>query len=124
MCGKFGSFIIFVYVARLSVSACPTLIPQTFRCKISPPKKKMFDRGRMRGGKRPRGAPTRSWLKWQIRTPHLRDEVTSSGQMQEAEMQMMQGGSGVTFGQEEEVLRVEQEQGQGGDLRSVLNKRR
>lgn len=44
--------------------------------------------------------------------------------MQEAEMQMMQGGSGITFGQEEEVLRVEQEQGQGGDLRSVLNKRR
>ena len=60
----------------------------------------------------------KSW-KWAMnRTQQQRDEFTSPDQMQE--MQMMQGGSGVTFGQEEEV----QVQEQGPDLRSVLNKRR
>ena len=60
----------------------------------------------------------KSW-KWAMnRTQQQRDEFTSPDQMQE--MQMMQGGSGITFGQEEEV-QVEE---QGPDLRSVLNKRR
>ena len=64
----------------------------------------------------------KSW-KWAMnRTQQQRDEFTSPDQMQE--MQMMQGGSGITFGQEEEVQRVEHEQDQGPDLRSVLNKRR
>ena len=59
----------------------------------------------------------KSW-KWAMnRTQQQRDEFTSPDQMQE--MQMMQGGSGVTFGQEE--VQVEE---QGADLRSVLNKRR
>ena len=56
----------------------------------------------------------KSW-KWAMnRTQQQRDEFTSPDQMQE--MQMMQGGSGVTFGQEEEV-QVEE---QGGDL--MLNR--
>ena len=60
----------------------------------------------------------KSW-KWAMnRTQQQRDEFTSPDQMQE--MQMMQGGSGITFGQEEEVQMEEQ----GADLRSVLNKRR
>ena len=59
----------------------------------------------------------KSW-KWAMnRTQQQRDEFTSPDQMQE--MQMMQGGSGVTFSQEE--VQVEE---QGADLRSVLNKRR
>ena len=88
----------------------------------------------MRGGKKPpsfykwqsrkvaqTGDEGKSW-KWHMnRTQQQRDEFTSPDQMQE--MQMMQGGSGVTFGQEEEQ-RVEHEQDQGPDLRSVLNKRR
>ena len=88
----------------------------------------------MRGGKKPpsfykwqsrkvaqTGDEGKSW-KWHMnRTQQQRDEFTLPGQMQEAEM--MQGGSGVTFGQEEEQ-RGEHEQDQGPDLRSVLNKRR
>ena len=92
----------------------------------------------MRGGKKPpsfykwqsrkvaqTGDEGKSW-KWHMnRTQQQRDEFTSPGQMQEAEMQMMQGGSGITFSQEEEeVQRGEQDQDQGPDLRSVLNKRR
>ena len=61
----------------------------------------------------------KSW-KWAMnRTQQQRDEFTSPDQMQE--MQMMQGGSGITFGQEEVQVQV---QDQGADLRSVLNKRR
>ena len=89
----------------------------------------------MRGGKKPpsfykwqsrkvaqTGDEGKSW-KWHMnRTQQQRDDFTSSGHMQEAEM--MQGGSGITFSQEEEVQRGEHEQDQGPDLRSVLNKRR